>query len=157
MLILKNVIFTKYWFQGRSSQNTGFLKMFKCWFPKIMVEQYGCFLVDELSMTETHSLNYIVSYTFSSKFTKCWFQMLILQNVKFTKNYFQVLDFLKCSSKLNFFSKLLDEINQNLSRFLRGQGLICRILSIYLFLKFCFYSKSIIIIWNKEMNVYCFW
>ena len=32
---------------------------------------------------------------------------------------------------MNFFPGLLEEINQNLSRYLRGQGLICMILSIY--------------------------
>ena len=48
-----------------------------------MVEQYRCFPDDELSMTETHSLNYIVIYTFSSKFT----EGLVLK----------IMDFLKCS------------------------------------------------------------
>ena len=40
------------------------------------------------------------------------------------------------SSNLNFFSKILDQINLSLSRYIRGQGLICFILS-------CFYSISL--------------
>ena len=43
------------------------------------------------------------------------------------------------TSNLNFFSKILYEIDQSLSRYLRGQGLICIILS-------CFYSFSLFIV-----------
>ena len=83
MLNLEMLKSWKSWKLKKGSQNNGFLKMFKCWFPKIMVEQCRCLLVDELSMTEIRSLNYIAIYTFSSKFT----EGLVLK----------IMDFLKCS------------------------------------------------------------
>ena len=58
-------------------------------------------------------------------FVLTFYMLLELDNIK---NFF--LKITK-SSNLHFFSRLLDEINQNLSRYLRGQGLICIILSIY--------------------------
>ena len=63
-----------------------------------------------------------------------FYMLLELENIK---NFFLKI---ARSSNLNFFSKLLDEINQNLSRYLRGQGLICIILSIYYALTLFFIS-----------------
>ena len=45
------------------------------------------------------------------------------------------------NSNLTFFSRVLDEINKNLSRYLRGQGLICLLLAIYYGL--CLYFISL--------------
>ena len=72
----------------------------------------------------------------SIKFFNSIFNLLMV----FVLSFYMLLEldnlksfFLKItkSSNLIFFSKLLEEINLNLSRYLRGQGLICIILSIY--------------------------
>ena len=82
-------------------QNNGFLKMFK---SISMALRPGLHLVQEglakeecpkehfkKSIIQISMFSFHQSSSFSSKFTKCWFQMLISKNVKFTKYWFHGL------------------------------------------------------------------
>ena len=64
-------------------------------------------------------------FDFLMVFVLTFYMLLELDNIK---EFFLKLAH---TSNLNFFSKILDEINKNLSRYLRGQGLICLLLAIY--------------------------
>ena len=74
-------------------------------------------------------------FDFIMVFVLTFYMLLELDNIKefFIK--------LANNSNLTFFSRVLDEINKNLSRYLRGQGLICLLLAIYYGL--CLYFISL--------------